>query len=247
MSVFQCAIIATSLIVLTSRWRRVETYQQLYSFTDWNERMQNDDTIFCDLPSSLFFSPHKNVNPLETPPFRKLISVQPVVRKSSFPNDQIKTNDGLTGLVMPQHKCTTENHKTRHVNHCTDNTSNTKRQKHSTQLDIAVRERAYFLWGSSPCLEWRVYTHNASPARRGGSPGQNAPPLWSPGSTGPGLLWYRTGKRRSPCYLQVEGGRQADRWVKYVTKRSVSTELVVLRSFHLVYNPMPSSRWREGK
>lgn len=87
--------------------------------------------------------------------------------------------------------------------------------QHSTQLDIAVRERAYFLWGSSPCLEWRVYTHNASPARRGGSPGQNAPPLWSPGSTGPGLLWCRTGKRHSPCYLQVEGGRQRLRWVKY--------------------------------
>lgn len=81
--------------------------------------------------------------------------------------------------------------------------------KHSTQLDIAVRERAYFLWGSSPCLEWRVYTHNASLARRGGSPRQSAPPPGSPGSTGPGLLWCRTGKRRSPCYLQVEG-RETD-------------------------------------
>lgn len=103
--------------------------------------------------------------------------------------------------------------------------------KHSTQLDIAVRERAYFLWGSSPCLEWRVYTHNASPARRGGSPGQSAPPLGSPGSTGPGPLWCRTGKRHSPCYLRVEGGGQMHQ------RRFVSRVLIVLgsfRPFHLV-------------
>lgn len=106
---------------------------------------------------------------------------------------------------MPQTQTHNRKWQTRH-HHRTDNsdTSNTKRQDIRHRFDIAVRERAYFLWGSSPCLEWRVYTHNASPARRGGSPGQSAPPLGSPGSTGLGQLWCRTGKHRSPYYLQKE-------------------------------------------
>lgn len=113
----------------------------------------------------------------------------------------IKLKTTMVLRVTPQHKCKTRKQQTSHITTALTTRATPTWQKHSTQLDIAVRERAYFLWGSSPCLEWRVYTHNASPARRGGSPGQSAPPLGSPGSTGPGPLWCRTGKRRSPCYL----------------------------------------------
>lgn len=139
----------------------------------------------------------------------------------------------LTGLVTPQqHKCITENPQTKHITTALTTRATPSDRKHSTQRDIAVRERAYFLWGSSPCLEWRVYTHNASPARRGGSPGQSAPPLGSPGSTGPGPLWCRTGRRHSPCYLQVkEGDRDGDGWV-FSVLRSVKPEPLIQ-----FYNP----------
>lgn len=170
---------------------------------------------FVTYPHPYFF-PHKNVNlkpPRNTTFLENWSQFSQWLEKAHFLMIRLKRwwSYRSSYATKPQNR----KPQNKACHHCTDNTSNTKRQKHSTQLDIAVRERAYFLWGSSPCLEWRVYTHNASPARRGGSPGQNAPPLWSPGSTGPGLLWCRTGKRRSPCYLQVEGGRQAQTWIKY--------------------------------
>lgn len=142
-----------------------------------------------------------------------------------------------------QHRCTTRGPRTRRGDHLHGQTWATpKRQKHSKQAIACERDRAYFLWGSSPCLEWRVYTHNASPARRGGSPGRNAPPLGSPGSTGLGPLWCRTGRRRSPCYLWVIEGRQGrgtgEIWLLLCKPmRSASSHLMVLSSFHLVYNP----------
>lgn len=123
-------------------------------------------------------------------------SVQPVVRKSPFQNGQWWSGGSIyatTQIHNMSHKQGTSPLHWQHEQH--------RATRHSTQRDIAARERAYFLWGSSPCLEWRVYTHNASRGRRGGSPGQNAPPLGSPGSTGRGPPWCRTGKRRSPCYL----------------------------------------------
>ena len=147
----------------------------------------------------------------------------------------------LTALVTPQqHKCITENPQTKHTTTALTTRATPSDRKHSTQRDIAVRERAYFLWGSSPCLEWRVYTHNASPARRGGSPGQSAPPLGSPGSTGPGPLWCRTGRRRSPCYLQVEEG---DRWMSCW----VFSVLGSVKADPLIQLSLKSSRCRERK
>lgn len=145
---------------------------------------------------------------------------------------------------MPQHNTDARrgDHGQGEVTTCTDRHGQHQSDRNIRDKPSPARERAYFLWGSSPCLEWRVYTHNASPARRGGSPEQNAPPLGSPGSTGPGLLWCRTGRRRSPCYLRViEGGQgrgMGEIWLLLCKPmRSASSHLMVLSSFHLVYNP----------
>lgn len=123
-------------------------------------------------------------------------SVQPEVRKSQFDNGQWWSPG--EGEIF----ATTQMHDMSHKQGTAPLHGQHEQHRSTRQRDIAARERAYFLWGSSPCLEWRVYTHNASRGHQGGSPGQNALPLGFPGSTGRGPLWCRTGKRHSPCYLQ---------------------------------------------
>lgn len=116
-------------------------------------------------------------------------------------------SDGLGGGSI---FATTQMHNMSHKQGTAPLHGQHEQHRSTRQRDIAARERAYFLWGSSPCLEWRVYTHNASRGHQGGSPGQSALPLGFPGSTGRGPLWCRTGKRHSPCYLQ--GDKNEDGW-----------------------------------